>query len=200
MIRGLILAAGSGSRFGQNKLLACLPNGQPIALASAMSMRGVVDGISAVLNPESETLTNLFLSEQISILSCSQSRLGIGHSIACGVTSTEDAQGWIIALADMPFIKTSTIEAVVSTLRKGALIAAPIFAGKRGHPVGFSRDLYSELVALKGDIGARALLKQYSSQVVEIECDDLGIHIDIDIPTDLEKYSRELFGPVHGKD
>ena len=70
MIRGLILAAGSGSRFGQNKLLACLPNGQPIALASAMSMRGVVDGISAVLNPESETLTNLFLSNFIFNLNC----------------------------------------------------------------------------------------------------------------------------------
>jgi molybdenum cofactor cytidylyltransferase len=199
MIRGLLLAAGSSSRFGQQKLLTSVSEGQPLVLASAKSLRDTVDSISAVVNPEDLTIINLLAKEQISEISCPTSKLGIGHSIACGVSETKDAQGWVIALADMPFIKPSTIQPIVDALRVGALIALPVYDGRRGHPVGFSRELFSELVQVKGDVGARALLKKYEPQLVEVDCEDPGIHIDIDTPEDMEKYSKEYYGLVHRK-
>jgi molybdenum cofactor cytidylyltransferase len=194
MIRGLLLAAGSSTRFGKQKLLTSISDGQPLVVASSKSLQETVDAISAVVNPEESIIVNLLVKEQITVISCPNSKLGIGYSISCGVAETNDAQDWVIALADMPFIKSNTIQAVVDALRKGALIAVPFYGGRRGHPVGFSRKLYSELVQLKGDVGARGLLKKYESQVVEIECEDPGIHIDIDTPEDLEKYSKEYLG------
>ena len=191
MIQGLLLAAGKSKRFGSQKLLAHLPNKQVIAIASAISLRNATDGMLAVVDPKDKALIDRLREAKTSIVPCSQSKFGLGHSIACGVAETNDALGWVIALADMPFIKSSTIESVVSILKKGALIAVPVCDGRRGHPVGFSQRLYSELLQLKGDVGARTLLNRHQSEVVEIECHDRGIFIDVDTPEDLQRYSKE---------
>ncbi len=66
------------------------------------------------------------------------------------------ADGWVIALADMPAIRLDTIRRVAEALRTGATTAAPVYRGQRGHPVGFAKLCRSELLALDGDTGARA--------------------------------------------
>ena len=87
-------------------------------------------------------------------------------------------------MADMPFIKRSTYQSVVNTLRQGALIVVPVCNGRRGHPVGYSSKLYRELAALQGNVGARLLLEKYESEVQTIRCSDPGVHVDIDTPED----------------
>jgi molybdenum cofactor cytidylyltransferase len=111
----------------------------------------------------------------------------MGASLACGVRASAEADGWIIALADMPFIQSATIDAIVRALEQGAAIAAPVHEGKRGHPVGFGREYYAELAALGGDEGARAIVKRDEGKVVLVEVDDPGIHGDIDTPDDLRR-------------
>lgn len=187
IIQGLLLAAGGSVRFGGQKLLQCLPDSRVVAQASAASLRSSVDRVAVVVKPGDQPIINLFQKEHVGIISCSESRLGIGHSIACGIHNTKHAAAWIIALADMPFIKASTVQQIVSALTNGALIAAPVYHGTRGHPVGFSRELYPELVQLTGDIGARELIRRYRSRVVEISCRDPGVIIDIDTPEDLKE-------------
>ena len=191
MIQGLLLAAGNSTRFGGQKLLKRLPNGQSIAMTSALGLRHFVDRITVIVNPDHQAMINLFMGERISLVPCAQSKYGVGHSIACGVSATKDAEGWVIALADMPFIKSTTMAAVAKALKDGALIAAPVCGAKRGHPVGFSQKLYRELVQLKGDIGGQDLLRLHLSDMVEVPCQDPGIFIDIDTPEELEKYSRQ---------
>lgn len=110
----------------------------------------------------------------------------MGASLSCGVRASHDANGWVIALADMPFILPSTIAAVVQALREGAPIAAPMCQGKRGHPIGFSRQYYGELVALSGDTGARDIVNRDCSRVMLLPVDDPGIHRDVDTPQDLK--------------
>lgn len=193
MIQGLLLAAGKSTRFGRQKLIARLPEGQTVAEASVAALRGSVDNITAVVNPDDWEVIKLFQKSAISMINCPQSDLGMGHSIACGVEQSQQADAWVIALADMPFIQPSTIKSVVEALKKGALIAVPINKGRRGHPVGFSRQLRSELLQLQGDVGARELLMRYQSEVVEKDCQDQGIFIDIDTPEDLEKTREKLF-------
>jgi molybdenum cofactor cytidylyltransferase len=194
VIQGLLLAAGNSKRFGSQKLLTCLPNSQSIAMTSAMRLRSSVDRVAVIVNPDHQSIVDLFSAavENLSVVPCGLSQYGIGHSIACGVSETSHAQGWVIALADMPFIKTTTIKAVVKALRGGAIIAVPVCGGKRGHPVGFSQKMYDELIQLKGDSGGKALLSRYGSDVVEVKCQDPGIFIDIDTPEDLQKYREEF--------
>ena len=111
---------------------------------------------------------------------------GMGTSISAGVAATQDALGWVIALGDMPYIRADTIAAVFNALRNDARMVAPLMAGKRGHPVGFSALYRKQLMSLKGDAGAREILKTDNSLVTEICVDDAGIFSDIDTPADLE--------------
>ncbi|HVL37716.1 MAG TPA: NTP transferase domain-containing protein, partial [Burkholderiales bacterium] len=88
-----------------------------------------------------------------------------------------------VALADMPFVRPSTIAAVREALAAGAPLAAPYFRSRRGHPVGIAGGFHRELVALRGDEGARRLLAAH--RVRKIPVGDPGVLRDIDTPADL---------------
>jgi molybdenum cofactor cytidylyltransferase len=94
------------------------------------------------------------------------------------------AQGWIIGLADMPYVTSATVAALRDALAAGAAIAVPLYQGRRGNPVGFSGLHLAELLALQGDRGARALLAAHP--VTEVAVDDPGILRDIDTAADLK--------------
>ena len=105
---------------------------------------------------------------------------GMGHTLAAGVNASAKAEGWLLALADMPFIRPATVQSIASALSEGASIAAPMFDGRRGHPVGFSSGWGEQLRTLNGDRGARELLQIHADCIHMIECGDAGIHADID--------------------
>ena len=106
----------------------------------------------------------------------------MGHSIAAGVSVHPDASGWLILPGDMPLVEPATLQAVAAQLDEHPVVYAQ-HKGRRGHPVGFAAELYSELVALSGDEGARRLIARYPAQAVEV--DDAGVLIDIDTVQDL---------------
>ena len=109
----------------------------------------------------------------------------MGESLAAAVAATADAKGWIVALADMPFIRDDSIAAVIAAMASGAPLAAPCHQGRRGHPVGLDRRFLAQLLELGGDQGARQLLDKHRDQLQLIECDDAGVLRDIDTPADL---------------
>jgi molybdenum cofactor cytidylyltransferase len=113
----------------------------------------------------------------------------MGASLACGISACADADAWLIALADMPFVLPGTIARVAAALRGGAALAAPIFQGRRGHPVGLDRRFAPALLALTGDTGARTLLAQYDAQLIRVACDDPGVLRDVDTPADIAQRS-----------
>lgn len=108
--------------------------------------------------------------------------LGVGASIAAGVGALPDASGWVVLPADMPMVKPSTLAAVAQALDEHPVSYAQ-HAGRRGHPVGFSAELYSELISLTGDEGVRRLVARYPSQAVEV--DDPGVLMGLDTEEDL---------------
>lgn len=108
---------------------------------------------------------------------------GMGHSIALGVAERSGAPGWLILPADMPLVQPGTLLAVATALEDHAVAYAQ-HRGRRGHPVGFASELYSELVLLKGDEGARRIVARYPAYPVEVN--DPGVLVDIDTPADLD--------------
>jgi len=141
----------------------------------------------AVVRPRAQKLAKILRDAGCNTVICKNAGEGMGTSLAAGVRSAPDADGWVVALADMPFIRPDTIRTVAKVLKEGASIAAPSFQGKRGHPVGFARRFYEELSALRGDDGARQFLKQHPDWVTLFEVDDPGVLRDIDKPSDLER-------------
>jgi len=111
----------------------------------------------------------------------------MGSSLAACIAASVEASGWVVALADMPFIRPHTISGVLAALQSGAPLAAPFFQGQRGHPVGFSSRFSKALLALHGDEGARQLLREHQIDLGMIECTDAGVIRDIDQLGDLQE-------------
>jgi molybdenum cofactor cytidylyltransferase len=181
-LTGILLAAGRSTRFGSDKLLHPLPDGTPMALASARALSAAVPRTLAVIGEDSRELAALFAAHGIGTVVASEAASGMGASLAAGIAAAAQADGWLVALGDMPYVRPQTVDRVVGALRAGARLAAPSYLGQRGHPVGFSAWFRRELLALHGDHGARALLQRHAAELVQVECDDPGVLIDIDEP------------------
>jgi molybdenum cofactor cytidylyltransferase len=183
-IIGLLLAAGSATRFGSDKLSHRLPHGVSIAVQAARHMRSAVPKTFAVVKPGAERLAEA-LSEHCEIVVCDNAADGMGASLACAARAAGKADGYLVALADMPFVRASSIAAVRDAIASGAPFAAPYFRARRGHPVGISGAFFEQLVAAQGDEGARQLLSANESRLVKIPVGDPGVIRDIDTPEDL---------------
>jgi molybdenum cofactor cytidylyltransferase len=190
-IRGVLLAAGYSKRFGSNKLLYPLPAGSPgagtpIALAAARHFLEALPESVAVIRPRAQRLGKLLRDAGCNTVVCKNAAEGMGVSLAEGVRASADAHGWVVALADMPYIKPETARIIAKALSEGAAIAAPAYRGERGHPVGFARRFLDELSGLRGDAGAREILKAHPDWITLYEVDDPGVLRDIDEPSDLQ--------------
>lgn len=187
---GLLLAAGRGVRFdpGGRALKLLTParrgphSGAPLAAAAARALRAELPRVVAVVRPADSDaqrqLHDLLRSEGCALVVCDNADAGISASIACGVSASSDASGWIIALADMPAVSATTVRAVAEALASGDATAAPMYQGQRGHPVGFAAALRDELLSLTGDIGARPVLTAHPPRLLDV--DDPGVLYDVD--------------------
>lgn len=182
----ILLAAGSATRFGSDKLLHSLPHEVPIAIQAARHLRIVFgENVLAVVRPEAKPLSDLLRKEGCKVVVCEKASEGMGASLACAVRAAQDAEGFLVALADMPFIRSSTIAAVRDALAAGAPLVAPYFRARRGHPVGIAATFRRELEALEGDEGARKIVAANEESLQKIPVGDPGVLRDIDRPADL---------------
>lgn len=182
---GILLAAGGSTRFGSNKLLHPLPDGTPIAVASLRNLRAVLPRVIAVVRPGAAELEPLLHADGAEVTVCNGADDGMGTTLAHAVRVSGNTGGWVVALADMPFIRPATIRAVAEKLAAGAQIVAPAWRGERGHPVGFAARFRDDLERLAGDAGARELLQAQTAALELIECRDPGVVRDVDTPADL---------------
>jgi molybdenum cofactor cytidylyltransferase len=187
---GILLSAGFSRRFGSaNKLLQQLPDGQPIALASAEHLIQAVPESIAVLRPENKALATLLINAGLKVIFCNENAQEMADSLVTAIrysTNVEAANsGFVIALADMPYIRPDTISEVANGVAGGASIAIPTYQNQRGHPVGFSAKFRNDLESLQGDEGARSIIKRYPNEIQLLPTDDPGILADIDTPADL---------------
>ena len=189
---GILLAAGSSQRFKQqkNKLLHPLANGMPMALIAANNLKAVVDEVCVIVDPDDKDLNGLFNSNPgFYVVENTEAHQGMGASLACGVSACRHADAWIIALADMPFIKPQTILAVKDALSHGSSLVVPVYSGKWGHPVGFGKEYLASLLNLCGDKGGIKILKNNERKIDFIEVNDNGIVLDIDTVEQLDNIS-----------
>jgi molybdenum cofactor cytidylyltransferase len=188
----VVLAAGAGSRYlgPRHKLRESL-GGETVlgrtvrnALASRMP---VVVVVSEAIAPDIAGLVPA--GDLVVVDARSQLNWGMGDSIAAGVGMRATANGWLVLPGDMPLVQPASLRAVAAALSLQPITFAQ-YRGHRGHPVGFDAELFSDLAMLKGDEGARRLVKRYPDAPVEL--DDPGVLIDIDTIEDLADVRRRL--------
>lgn len=187
-----ILAAGRGSRLGGGASKPLLDWwGRPLvawavdaAVASGLGPVLVVvgyrgaevraalpDGVEVVDNPEWEE--------------------GIASSLRAALTvltPRTDVDAVAVGLADQPLVGADAY-ARLAGADGDAPIRAAIYEGRPGNPVILARSLWPEAMRLRGDTGARTLMRD--GTVVRIECGDTGSAVDIDTLEDLERMQQE---------
>jgi molybdenum cofactor cytidylyltransferase len=189
----IVLAAGTGSRFAApghkltQKLGASTVLGTTLRHAIASHLPVVVVTTDAL----ADTARRYVASRDVVILPAvgtGSQPLGIGYSISTGVAARPDAPGWLVLPGDMPMVQPASIMAVAAALEHHPVTYAQ-HRGRRGHPVGFGAEIYSELVTLSGDEGAKRLVARYPAHGVEVT--DPGVLIDVDTEADLEKVREQ---------
>ena len=184
----IVLAAGLGSRFGGplHKLAQPLGSasvlGQTIAHAIESRLPVIVVTTDKLVAEAARWVARRDLVVLPEVGSAGGGSLGMGYSIAAGVAARPQAAGWLVLPGDMPLVLPSTLVAVAAALPQQPVVYAQ-YLGRRGHPVGFSAELYSELVQLRGDEGARRVSARYPS--IGLELGDPGVLFDIDTAADL---------------
>ncbi len=188
MVGAIILAAGSSLRFGGDKRKARLANGKMVI---EQTLDNVLRNFSAVLltlrnsdNQFQKTLEKTYSDRELTIFQAPNSALGMGDSLASSIRQVEDWDGAFVFLADMPYIRSSTLTSLTRELVYDNIVL-PSHDGLRGHPVGFGKRFFGQLSALEGDAGAKIVLLNNADKVLEINVTDPGVLKDIDQPTDL---------------
>jgi len=188
----VVLAAGAGSRYlGPRHKLAEGLDGSTVL---ARTVRNALDSqlpVVVVLSPVLRAdIAGMLPEADIVILDTTAPLArGMGVSIAAGVAASSGAGGWLMLPGDMPLVRPQSLRAVAAALDQQPVAFAQ-YHGRRGHPVGFAAELFSELVKLRGDDGARRLLARYPTAAVEL--DDPGVLMDIDTAEDLAAMRRRF--------
>ena len=195
----IVLAAGLGSRFGGplHKLAQPLGSasvlGQTIAHAIESRLPVIVVTTDKLVAEAARWVARRDLVVLPEVGRAGGGSLGMGYSIAAGVAARPQAAGWLVLPGDMPLVLPSTLVAVAAALPQQPVVYAQ-YLGRRGHPVGFSAELYSELVQLRGDEGARRVSARYPS--IGLELGDPGVLFDIDTAADLAALRASDSGSV----
>jgi len=199
----IVLAAGASSRFGASghKLTQRWGSSSVLACTLRHAIASHLPVVVVTTETLADTARHHVASRDVvvvpSVGAASARPLGMGYSIAAGVSSRSDAGGWLVLPGDMPMVQSHTLVAVAAALDHHAVAYAQ-HRGRRGHPVGFAAELYSELVTLSGDEGARRLIARYPAHGVDV--DDPGVLIDIDTEADLERFRAAHEAPVARSD
>jgi molybdenum cofactor cytidylyltransferase len=194
-VSAIVLAAGSGSRFGGGKLLAKL-GGQPILEVVLDNLREApVDEIIVVVGADAERLREVCERYGVRTVANEEWERGQSTSVLAGLRAC-GREAAVILLGDQPFVGADAVERLVAAFAKGANVAVATYGGKRRNPVLFSREMWPLLeVELTGDEGARSVLRRHPDLVVDVPCEGVADPTDVDTREDLRRL-EEMRGPV----
>jgi molybdenum cofactor cytidylyltransferase len=194
VIAGLLLAAGRGTRFGGDKLLAPL-HGRPVLFWSAAAIVTEVDALYVVVPPAAEARAAALETIPHVVVEHAGRDAGMASSIGAGINALPpDATAVVIALGDQPLVASAVVRRLVERWRQGGASAvAPRYRQGRGHPVLFDRALFGALSGLEGDVGARLLLESLGEAAALVQVDD-AMPVDVDTPEALQALARAWRG------
>ncbi|MBI2803047.1 MAG: nucleotidyltransferase family protein [Gammaproteobacteria bacterium] len=184
----VLLAAGLSSRFTRGDKLLQPYRGQPLLYWALTNLeRAHLAECVVVVGCVDDEKRALVARHPFALTANPNPAAGMGSSIAAGVAALTTAlDGIFICLGDMPDVEPATFEQLATSfaIADGTAIIAPVYRGRRGHPVLFAPAYREALCALTGDQGARAVVES-ASTLVTIEVETPGVLLDIDTVADM---------------
>ena len=195
---GIILAGGSSTRFGRPKQLLKLKGKYLIEYVLSAALESHLNHVVLVLGHEHQsilqTLGACTIHERLQVVINHHYSEGQSRSLQTGLIKIRKAfPAAMFLLGDQPLLDSNTIDHMLDRFRySGKDICVPVYKGKRGNPTIFKQVLYDQLMAIKGDIGARDIIRSNPERVFDIEIDDPLCFFDIDSQVDLENLQSRL--------
>jgi nicotine blue oxidoreductase len=191
-VSAVLLAAGSGSRFGGGKLLAPY-RGRPLIESSLANLTEAPVGETlVVVGDDAERLLPVVEPYGVRVVENPEWEEGQSTSVRAGLLALGPEVGAaVVLLADQPLVGPEAVGRLVAAFEAGAGVAVATYGGERRNPVLFSREVWPLLLReLTGDEGARNVLRRHPDLVREVPCDDVGDPADVDTPQDLRALER----------
>lgn len=191
-VTAILLAAGSGSRFGGGKLLADF-DGRPLLEVVLSRLEAApVEEVVAVVGAEAGRVGEICKRRGVRTVFNPEWERGMSTSVLTGLAGCgPETAAAVVLLGDQPLVSAVAVERLVAAFREGARVAVATYDGRRRNPALFSREVWPLLERELGrssekDSGAREFIRRHPEQVVEVPCEDVSDPADVDTVEDLE--------------
>ena len=197
-VPAIILAAGASRRLGHPKQLVRIEGETLLVRTIRVVCEAGADPVSVVLGANRERIESGIDLSNVRLVANSAWEQGIATSIHAGIQAllslSPDATAALLLVCDQPKLTAEHLRALIADYEQsaGAAIVASRYAGMAGIPAIFPASQFADLLALRGDTGARILLRNPKCEVIEIEF--AGGETDIDTPADLAASSGLKLG------
>ena len=199
MITAVILAAGESKRMGKLNKLLLRVGGEALLVKLVKAVcASDVGQVLVVIGHEAKKIRLELNDFPLSFVHNSNFSEGMTTSIKSGIKEvSQNSDGFLICLADMPYINTSEINKLINAfvqnrIKEKKLIVVPFFQGQRGNPVLFSIEFRNDILDHKKDSGCKGVIKNNSESVMEIAMDNNSILLDVDTMEDFQRATKLL--------
>ncbi|MCF8105591.1 MAG: nucleotidyltransferase family protein, partial [Desulfohalobiaceae bacterium] len=195
-VAGIILAAGRSARMGRTKQILPWQGSTILGEVMRQARLSCLNPLTVVLGHEAGRITREVDLKGARVAINPDFAKGQSSSLQAGLDQLpETVQAALFLLGDQPLVTAAVIDRLVREyFELGAAVVIPVCRGRRGNPVLIDRSLFSDLMRLRGDTGARILFEKYADLVRELPVAEQGVLQDIDTWQDYQ----ELYGQERG--
>jgi molybdenum cofactor cytidylyltransferase len=193
VITAVVLAAGTASRFGSQKLLAPFHGGTLVRRTVENVLASQVSETLVVLGRDGEGVRGALAGLKVRFVTNPDFRSGLSTSLRAGVEAVQpSAIAAVIVLGDQPGVTAAIIDQLIEERRRsGRPIVVPEYAGTRGNPVVFDATMFAELRAIEGDQGARGVIARDPARVAAVSF-PFDVPEDVDTPEDYARLANQV--------
>jgi molybdenum cofactor cytidylyltransferase len=151
-------------------------------------LESCVNRVIVVVPPDNALIRDAFQGLEVFCVESVDAATGMSASLAAGVAALPvDAEAVVVALGDQPTVSPNVVDCVIDAWRTtGKSIVVPVYAGIRGHPVLFAREVFEELRTVRGDQGGREVIARDPGRVAEVRVEG-AVPVDVDVREDLAR-------------
>jgi molybdenum cofactor cytidylyltransferase len=191
----VVLAAGDSTRLGQPKQLIPLAGRPALAYTLDALRQSTVDRIVVVLGHASDAIKQAIDLVGVTVVQNDDYAQGQSTSVLAGIKSLgEEVGAALMVVGDQPLLSPAVVDTLIAAYRRtGGPFIVPLYAGEWGNPVLLARGTWQYLEGLKGDTGARPILRKNMDMVLEVPVPG-PMPDDIDTPEDYERVRRRIEG------
>jgi molybdenum cofactor cytidylyltransferase len=191
-VAGILLAAGTASRMGSNKMLLLLDGESVLRRAARRALAGGLSPLIVVLGHESDKAL-----KEIEDLPCQWAlnplyQEGVNSSVKNGILAVpREALGAMVMLADMPFVTSGMIAAMIERFRASeAPLVISDYAGVNAPPMLYDRSLFTELMTMTGEGCGRQVVRRHRDEAEVLAWPESAL-ADLDVPEDYQRVKAE---------